>query len=65
MIGKIIISIFVIFAVIITIITGFVLEFVPTNSWKSTLKIIVMFIVFLVIVNFILFIIVYLVERIF
>lgn len=58
MVGKIIISIFVFITIILIIIVGTFLEFIPTSTWKQTLKIIIIFLVFLFIILLFLFLIV-------
>lgn len=56
--GKIIIAILVFITIVLIILIGTFLEFIPTNTWKQTWKIIIIFLVFLCIVLSFLFLIV-------
>lgn len=58
MIGKIVISISVIFAIAIIVIVGEFLEFIPASSWRRTFKIVLIFIIVLIIILLLLFLIV-------
>lgn len=58
MIGKIVISISVIFSIAIIVIIGEFLEFIPASSWGRTFKIILIFMIVLIIILLLLFFIV-------